>query len=1200
MTLEIGALALLGIKKIAPTIGAKLAETAFKETMKRLNPSDIQKAWICGIETANKTHELFYPCEQGLVENFLEKFFTGAALAELQKPFHNQGMPQVELLVAAFNATVAENKRIQRRFMPEKLEGWLDVFAKTYFEKTNCYLNFQVAKADYLKQLANWFDDVKFAGIAVEGQEIEKSEKLAQIFVMPDVLEDVNTHVSLDIQELETGKNLQLLQRESRSGRKFLASQLLNQNRSSKFVLLGAPGSGKTTLLSFFAVMLAQNYPEKLGWDAERDCLPILIKIRDFARLSDINLLDYARQFAEKTMSVKRLPEGFFEYWLADGRAMILLDGLDEVVEESKRYAVVQQIENFLGQYHQNLAIITSRPVGYKRDFFNSSEFEHYQLQLLDDDKVNEFINHWYDSRVRDSAEAQRRKESIKKALDDNDRIKLLARNPLLLTIIALIHRYQAVLPRARHKLYEKAVETLLKCWDANKKITDQSSFKCLDADDLRRLMEILAYWIHTQGSTDNPEGGTLISKDDLFDQLTQNIKTKKQVERFKAKEEAKRFVDFIQQRTGLLNEQGQDLYAFVHKTFQEYLCAQEIGYKADDEDDFEIILNHIRERLHDSHWREVLLLLIAQQKPKKAAKAMRAILAANSEHEEWLHRDLFFAGSCLAENIKELKVVDSGLTVEILEKLVELEVRGEEKVGTKVRSQVFQILCGMNETEFEVQTLQLLKTKGVDEERLRGYQAELGEKEAAISSLLLRLEDGNENVHFSAAFALSRFGNASETVISALLLGLEDGNEWVRARAVFALRRLENASEAVISALLLRLENGDNTVRGSAAKALGNLGNASEVVISALLLRLEDGDQNVRISAAKALGNLENASESVISALLLCLEDGDQNVRGSAAKALGNLENASESVISALLLRLEDGDDSVRGSAAKALGNLENASEAVISALLLRLEDGDDSVRGSAAKALGNLENASEAVISALLLRLEDGDQNVRDLAAQALGNLENASESVISALLLRLEDGDNTVRDSAAQALGNLENASEAVISALLLRLEDGDDSVRGSAAKALGNLENASEAVISALLLRLEDGDQNVRDLAAKALSRLGNASEAVISALLLRLENGDDSVRGSAAQTLSRLGNASESVISALLLRLEDGDDSVRYWAAQALGRLGLKSSDVLPALVQWIDRHQDTKYVGSGIDVLWDLVGGEGNRSPVGF
>ncbi|MEG4495104.1 hypothetical protein [Microcoleus sp. D3_18_C4] len=48
MTFEIG---LLG--KLAPAI-AKLAEIGFKEAMKKLNPSDFEKACICGIEAADK------------------------------------------------------------------------------------------------------------------------------------------------------------------------------------------------------------------------------------------------------------------------------------------------------------------------------------------------------------------------------------------------------------------------------------------------------------------------------------------------------------------------------------------------------------------------------------------------------------------------------------------------------------------------------------------------------------------------------------------------------------------------------------------------------------------------------------------------------------------------------------------------------------------------------------------------------------------------------------------------------------------------------------------------------------------------------------------------------------------------------------------------------------------------------------------
>jgi len=620
----------------------KIAETLLTGVRSKLNPQDLDKALNAATKTAQEQHKrLFYRCPPDFIGRFLTQFVKGAGLAELQKPLNNQGTPDVDYLVAAFKDAAKQDSKMNK--IDESLvQPWMEVFVRTYFQLTNEYLRFQVAKADYCEQLVNWFDDVKFAGISVAGQEIEKSEHLAQIFVMPDVVEErqkwdvlyFSEHGSWENDQSELlrkqGKRVEL---ESRVGRQLNARQLLGGGlesiRQKKVVLLGAPGSGKTTFMSYFAVMLAQqnhvstdsaavdhfNPPQPpfergemeelnrdsrnnaLGLNSNIDWLPILIKIRDLARQPDISILDYVRQFAEDTMAVKPLPEGFFDYWLEDGRALILLDGLDEVAEDAKRYQVVRRIENFLGQYKQNRAIITSRPAGYKRDFFKTQEFPHYQLQPFNDDQIEEFINRWYDSRVPDKAEAERRKQSLRTALSDNPRIQLLAQNPLLLTIIALIHRYQAHLPKERYKLYDKAVETLLTSWDANKELTNQTELKHLELDDLRRLMEILAYWIHTQGNSEDKEGGTLIEKDDLIDQLSREIQTLKQIQRYEAKKEAERFVNFIRERTGLLNEQGQDYYAFVHKTFQEYLCAQEIDYQADNEGDFDIILNHTYSR---------------------------------------------------------------------------------------------------------------------------------------------------------------------------------------------------------------------------------------------------------------------------------------------------------------------------------------------------------------------------------------------------------------------------------------------------------------------------------------------------------------------------------------------------------------------------------------------------------------------------
>ncbi|NEO08675.1 HEAT repeat domain-containing protein [Moorena sp. SIO3I8] len=1080
-------LAGLELSQIAPPLLSIVAKEAGKRLTQALTKSDIEKAIKAGAEAVDQwdkqldsQQRLFFhapPDGWNGVSRFLNHYFThSAVLAELQKPLFNQGKPDREILSAVFQQE-AESKTIELN--QDSLKPWIETFINAYFEKTDTYIKFQVAKQDYNQQLANWYNHVKFAGIAVPGQDVEKSEKLAQIFVMPDVVEELPSagawerNFKRELLVAIRGEKPERLLLEKTTGRKFLAEQLLSQSQSRRVVILGAPGSGKTTLMSYFAVMLAQGNPEVLGLKGDTDWLPILIRMRDFARDLDKSLIDYARIFAENTMSVKPLPVGFFEHWLSDGRALILLDGLDEVAEEAKRHDVVKRIENFLGQFDRNRAIITSRPAGYRRDFFRTEEFPHYQIQPFDDQKISAFIDNWYNSRFQDQAEAERRKESLRKALDDNDRITLLARNPLLLTIIALIHRYQAVLPKERFELYNCAVKTLLTSWDANKEISNQGIFKYLDLYDLRRLMELLAYWIHRQGNSEYNEGGTLINQDDLIAQLSQQIKTLKQVQLYQAKEEAEVFLTLIRDRTSLLNEQGQDYYGFVHKTFQEYLCAEEINYQAENEYDFDIVLNHIREHLHDSHWREVLLLLIAQQKPKNAAKAIRAVLTNNSNYEQWLHRDLLFAGNCLAEDPKNLRGADRELVQEILERLVELEVSSEERVGEMVYEQVFQRICSLYDTDFEAQVLELLKerTDLIDETRLLNYRYELGEKEQVITILLARLKDENSDVRREAAYALGKFGNSSETVINALITRLEDENSSVRRRAANALGRFGNSSETVVSRLLALLQDENSDVRGMAAFALRILDKSLETLVSALLPLLQDENSNVRGEAAFALGNLGNSSETVVSPLLALLQDPDYHVRIEAARALGNLGNSSETVVSPLLALLQDQNSNVRGWTASALGNLGNSSETVVNALLALIQHPDYHVRGEAARALGKLGNSSETIVSVLLPQLQDSNDHVRWLTVVGLGELGNSSEPVINALVGRLQDPDSAVRWWTAEALGNLGNSSETVVNALIARLQDQHSNVRRRAAQALCKLAETSNHILPTIMEWIE---------------------------------------------------------------------------------------------------------------------------------
>ncbi|MEB3179320.1 MAG: HEAT repeat domain-containing protein, partial [Nostocaceae cyanobacterium] len=109
------------------------------------------------------------------------------------------------------------------------------------------------------------------------------------------------------------------------------------------------------------------------------------------------------------------------------------------------------------------------------------------------------------------------------------------------------------------------------------------------------------------------------------------------------------------------------------------------------------------------------------------------------------------------------------------------------------------------------------------------------------------------------------------------------------------------------------------------------------------------------------------------------------------------------------------------------------------------------------------------------------------------------------------------------------------------------------------------------------------------AASALGDLGKDSEAVLQGLLGLLTDADSGVRWRAADALGDLGKDSEAVLQGLLGLLTDADSGVRSSAASALGKLGKNSPDFVTVIAQWIEQHQDTEYVDSGIDVLWELM-----------
>jgi HEAT repeat protein len=1070
----------------------KVFNAGWDKANSRLNPDEmvvlLQQAEVAADTAQPELGGLFRRIDRDGAtgyHKFLKFFQSGEVLTELQKPLKDRGKPDVNILVEAFTRSASEHPESENH-LSDQMPLWMETFVESYFEQVKG-ICFKVAKVQYLEQLSQRVNKVKFVGMAVQAGEVETQKGLVQIFVMPDVREkrsgvindiDIDYGCILDsapkdlsrqeYQELKgfvQQKNLLQEQKKwalrDRSAPRVSAPKVLDLAQK-KVVLLGAPGSGKTMLSSYFTLMLCQSNPTEISLDAEVE-LPILVRIRDWISKPDQGLLSYLRWDAEANLSINNLPLGFFEHWLERGQALILLDGLDEVVNEAQQSKVVEKIETFLHQYQNNPAVITSRPAGY-RGAFNLDEFPHYTLESFDDKQVETFIDHWYDSRLKDDkAQAERRKVDLQKAFARNDRIRLLARNPLLLTLITLIHRDGGELPKQRYKLYERAVEMLLIQWDCARDIKLDPKNILFKSEDLLYVLKKIAYWIHTQGSIGETEGGTLIDKDELMRQLRTEIKTLKKCESHEATAEAKRFIDFIRERTGLLNEQGIDCYAFVHKTFQEYLTAEEI-YEADESgEDTEIIGRHFREHLHDQHWREVLLLLVSKLKGKKAQNAIQTVLNANSKYEQWLHRDLLFAGWCLTEDPSRLTMVAADWVGDILDRLVGLEIGDSNRIGRKIRGEVGKILSCFSETTVEIDVWKKLQAEEgrIDRLRMLGFQASFLKGENEIKTLLSWLSEKESVVCYFAATALGELGNTSPEVVNSLFSLLRNRESFVHSGISAALGKLGNTSADVVSRLLLFLHNEESHVRAGAAEALGELRSASQEAVTDLLSLLCDTDSRVCYVAAEALINLGHTSPDLINYLLSLIGDKQpRNLR--AAETLVKLGDASPDLINYLLsfINYDDEEPAARFYATELLVRLGHINPEVVNSLLPLLKNQDKSVRILAATVLVQLGDISSEVINALLPLFGNENSSVlHNSATTALTHFGNASPKVLENLLPLLNKKHSYVSEYATKILLQMANSSPEVVNGLLSLMTCEDSFIRQRAEEALVSLSKTS---------------------------------------------------------------------------------------------------------------------------------------------
>jgi hypothetical protein len=241
---------------------------------------------------------------------------------------------------------------------------------------------------------------------------------------------------------------------------------------SRRLALLASPGAGKSTLIKRLAVAYAFPGRRKEVLDQLPDVgwFPLLLKCRELGQSIREPILNILLDISARSeMDPELRPH--FEYIavqsLRDGNALLLVDGLDEIANDSERMTFASALRTFLATYPQVSMVVTSREAGFRLvGGALGLECERYRIADLDDSDIRSLVISWHREVANDKASATKAGEETSDSILKNDRIRLLACNPLLLTTLLLVKRWVGQLPTRRSVLYEKAIEVLLMTWN--------------------------------------------------------------------------------------------------------------------------------------------------------------------------------------------------------------------------------------------------------------------------------------------------------------------------------------------------------------------------------------------------------------------------------------------------------------------------------------------------------------------------------------------------------------------------------------------------------------------------------------------------------------------------------------------------------------------------------------------------------------
>jgi hypothetical protein len=893
-------------------------------------------------------------------------------------------------------------------------------------------------------------------------------------------------------------------------------SSVLRSGQHRGHIILGDPGAGKTALLRFLTVSWAMRF---LDGAAGREPVPIYIELKQYVEAytqdRTLSLTDYLHEGTcgmATGMDCARVQE-----LLKSGAAILLLDGLDEIIDETVREQVSRHIRDLFEQGYSIL--ITSRIYRFKSTGWRDATWQGWMLQPFDEAKRTRFMELCHRVFFHSEEERAARLARLQRKLRDFHHMAELASNPLLLTLLCLINRRSGALPENRTQLYESAARLMIYDWEAGhfgEKGPDMGyDLKPLTLDQKHDLLRHIAWRMSVE---DDGISTNLITRRVLKEEITRFMRDYPQLgesERY-----AEQLIAQLRERSFVLCYAGGEYFSFVHRTFLEFYCAWAWTEHPDAES---LTEDELWQRLFLARWRQekwpiIISLVFARLRSDRAERFLRDL--PELESPGWPCAGLLLAAECLSETKSRVRHKESG------------EI---------IRRRLLAVACSS------------YTTQGMDYEqdhrnaRLRSHAARAfilnspDPSELGRSLLELARDRGTDaGMRFYAISALGQIMEADGEVRSMLLELARDrgADDYFRIQAISTLGQTFGAEGEVRSILmeLARDRGPDAGVRIFAILTLGQIMGADGKVRSCLLELAQDREtyDYLRIPAISALGQTVGADGEVRSFLLELARDRRAGgyIRIHAISTLGQTFGVDGEARSILLEVARDSgaNAGLRVRAIRTLGQTVGVDGEVRSILLELARDGRTNAyrHGEDIYALAQIVGAGGEVRSIVMEVARDSGANagLRVRAIHTLGQTVGVDEDVRS-FLLELARDHETGAGLRVRAISALEQTVgvDGEASSILLGLARDRGTDAGVRIKVISVLAQTVglDGELRSILLELARDRGTDAGVRIRAISKLAQTVrvDGDVRSILLELaqdRGANEKIRGHALGTL----------------------------------------------------------------------------------